>query len=392
MLLRADAVDAALDRWERAKLLSPEVAASLRAEAQRHAAQSGRRTAQYALAATGGAVLLVAAGVLGDWLWPRMEVGGRTLVLALVGVAVHGIGLYLRWGERWRPASYLLQTAGLLILLGTYMYSEAAWADVTAGGTVIGVLALMTPLVAAPRSLLRREPVMPGVHLALFLGFLAVFLDRATSLSADAIVWVLDAVLVVLAALLLLELRRAREAEETEWALNAFVMALYAGLVLLITTSMGPLNLEEESVYPIDVWLLLVTGLTLWAIHGAPPALQRHWYERQLGLAILMWIPLLFFTVDELLDAPSEVAALCIATVGALGLRHAIRYGGRSTLASSCLALTLAAWYYGVDRGGALGAVLALAATAALLFWVSTRVGWRGGGADAETPEIRTGL
>ena len=40
-----------------------------------------------------------------------------------------------------------------------------------------------------------------------------------------------------------------------------------------------------------------------------------------------------------------------------------------------CLALLSAAWYYGVDRGGVLGAVAALAATAALLFWLSARLG-----------------
>lgn len=113
-------------------------------------------------------------------------------------------------------------------------------------------------------------------------------------------------------------------------------------------------------------------------MHAAPPALQREWYERQLGYAVLIGTGLLWGMASEVWDAPAEVTALLMAVWGALGLFYATRWGARTTLLASCLAAVAAAWQYGLDRGGALGVVLALATAAALLFWVSTRVGWAG--------------
>jgi hypothetical protein len=281
----------------------------------------------------------------------------------------------MREGERWRAASYLLQITGLLILLFTYGYSEQAWPEATAGALVVGLLALVTPLVAAPRSFLRRDPVMPAAHLALGLAFFATFLWRGLGLSADLIIWVLDGVLAVLALLLVREMAQARDAEDSGWALNAFVTALYAGFVLVALTGLGPLDLETSSVYPMDVWLFGMVALTLWGIHAAPPWLQRGWYERQLAFAVLVSIPLAFESLD---GAPTEVRALAVAGIGAIALRYAIRQGARTTLFTSCFAIIVAAWYFGLDRGGAIGVVLSLAASAALLFWISTRVGWRG--------------
>jgi hypothetical protein len=43
-------------------------------------------------------------------------------------------------------------------------------------------------------------------------------------------------------------------------------------------------------------------------------------------------------------------------------------------LVGGALALATGAWVYGIERGEALGAVGALVVTAALLFWVSTRI------------------
>jgi hypothetical protein len=376
MAFRADAVEAALDRWESEGRLPPEKLTELRDEVREHTRRTSRRAVQYALASTGALILLLAAGVFGDWLWPRLDARGRSLALGAAALSVYFCGLLLGRGERKRAASYVLQTTGLLILLGTYSYSEVAWANTSVGGIVVGVLALATPLLAAPRSFLRKDPVMPAVHLALGLAFVATFLVRALGLEIDTVAWILDAILLVLTLLLAKALAGARDADEAEWALHAFVSALYAGFVLVTITGLGPLGLEENIVYPLDLWLLLIVALTLWGIHGAPPALQREWYERQLGLAVLAAIPLFMFTSMEVWDAPSEVTALLVAGMGALGLLYAIRLGARTTLLASCLAILAAAWQYGLERGGALGVVLALTASAALLFWVSTRVGW----------------
>jgi hypothetical protein len=374
--LRPDDVEAALDRWESEGRLPPETVAALRVEAREHSRRTSRRAVQYALATTGALILLIAAGVFGDWLWPRLDARGRTVALGAAALAVYVCGLLMGRGERRRAASYVLQITGLLILLGTYVYSESAWANASIGGMVIGVLALATPLLTAPRSFLRRDPVMPAAHLALGLAFLATFLARAFNMGADTITWVVDGVLLVLTLLLANELRDVHEAREADWALNAFVTALYAGFLLVTITALGPLELEEQVVYPLNLWLLLIAALTLWGIHAAPPALQREWYERQLGVVMLAEIPLLMTTTIQVWDAAAEVTALLVGALGALGLWYSIREGARSTLMASCLAVFVGAWFYGIDRGGALGVVLALAASAALLFWVSTRVGW----------------
>jgi protein-S-isoprenylcysteine O-methyltransferase Ste14 len=83
--------------------------------------------------------------------------------------------------------------------------------------------------------------------------------------------------------------------------------------------------------------------LTLWGIHAAPPALQRAWYEWQLGLVVLAAIPLFMFTSQEVWDAPAELTALIVGGLGALGLFYAIRVGARTTLIASCIAVLAAA-------------------------------------------------
>jgi hypothetical protein len=369
-------VEAALERWQRKALLSPDLAESLKAEAREHSRGSQRRTFQYVLAGTGALILLIAAGVFADWLWPRLQYSGRAVVLGIVGVVVHGIGLFMREGERWRAASYLLQIAGLLILLFTFAYSDQAWPSASLGGVVVGLIALAIPLVTAPRSFLRRDPVMPAAHLALSLAFLAMFLWRTFGLAADTIIWILDGVLAVMAVLLVLELHRSIEAE-SEWALYAFVTAMYAGFVLIALTGLGPFDLETDAVYPMDLWLAGIVALALWGIHLAPPTLQRGWYERHLALAVLISIPLVYQSFDN--GSRTDLGSAVVAVIGAAGLRYSIRYGARATLFASCFAIIVAAWVFGVDRGGAIGVVLALGASAAFLFWVSTRVGWTGG-------------
>jgi hypothetical protein len=374
----------ALERWRDVGLVSPIQADALRAEAEAHARGSGRRGFQYVLAATGGLVVLIAAGMLADWAWPRLGDPGRCFVLAAAGFVVHLLGLQLEERDRWRPAAYLMQTSGLLILLFAFGYSERPWADLTTPAIAIGFVGLVLPLLLTWRAI-GRDPFMPAVHLAIGLGFLAMFLERATPLDEDGIIWVLDAVLLVIGLGLVMRLRRSEGGRDEEWALNAFVAALYAGFVLVSLTAGVVFDLEDGTIWAMDAWLLGIVALTLWGIHRAPPALQREWFGLQLAWCVLMAIPLAFLTTLQALDSSAEVAALAAAGLGGVAMAYGLRREERAVLIAGCFALVIAAWYYGVDRGGVLGAIGAFAATAALLFWLSARLG-RGG--DAAAPAL----
>jgi hypothetical protein len=282
-------------------------------------------------------------------------------------------GQALEGHHGWVPASYAMQTAGLGLLLSAFIYSEQAWADVSPGGIAVGTLSFAVPIVLAPRAM-RRDTVMPAVHLAVGLGFLAVFLDRATPLSADAIVWVLDAALLASAIVLVRLLSTDTSGERHAWALNAFVTALLAGFVLIAWTGTGPLDMEDHVVWPLDAWLLLVVALTHWGVHRAPPGLKQAWFGSVLAYCMVFWIPLGMWSVHGALDGPSELALLIVGGAGVVGFLYGDRHGVRDLLAAAALAFIVALWAWALDRAGALGAVLALAATAALLFWVSGKV------------------
>ena len=369
-------VEDALGRWEQGGLLTAEQRATLRAEAAAHEARSSRRGFQYVLASTGGAVVVIAAGVLADWLWPKLDEGTRALALMAVGFAVHALGLQLEGRARWRPAGYLLQTSGLLVVLGAVGYSSDPWPDMSPIAVAIGLVGHALPILFAVRAA-GRDPFMPAVHVALGFAFLAVFLDRATPLSTDQILWVLDGVMLLVALALVVRVRASSGAPGEEWALNAFVAALYVAGVLAVGTAVGPLDSGDDAVWALDVWLAVVTALTLWGIHGAPPAVRRGWFPEQLALCVVFAIPLAFYTTLETLELPAEAAALAVGALGALAMTYGLRREERSVLVAGCLAVLAAAWYYGIDRGGALGAVAALAATAAMLFWLSARLGRR---------------
>ncbi len=371
----ADALHAAIDRWERDGLIDGFVAATLRADVTKEARAGTRRVSQYVLAATGGAVLLIAAGVFVDWAWPLLGSGARSFLLAAAGVAVVVLGVSLEGRtQRWRPAAYLLQTSGLGLLLAAFIYSERAWADATDGGLVAGILSLIVPIVLTPRAM-RRNVVMPAVHLAMGLAFLAVFLDRAVHLSGDETVWVLDAVLAVAILVLARSLARDPAGERHPWAVNAFVMAMVAGFVLVTLTGLGPLSLREAAVWPLDVWLAMTAALAVWGMERGPASLRRKWLGSVLAGLLLAWIGLGFFTALEALDGPAELPLLLVGGVGVVAFVYANGAGLRALMSAGALAFILPLWYWGVERGGALGAVAALAATAGILFWVSGRIG-----------------
>ena len=292
-----DILMAAIDRWSEAGLLEPSLEAELRQDVTSSTARERARWSQFIVAGTGAVVSLIAAGVFLGWAWPVMDVAARTMVLIAVGLALDLLGIRLERRDRWTPASYLMQTAGLGILLGAGAYSVDAWPNATAGGVLIGLVVLLVPLVGGWHSV-RRNPVMPAIHVAAGYAFFGLFLNRAFDLSGDEIVWILDAVLLLSVMVLLRRIRLRGTEGDSEWALNAFVASLYAGLVLVFFTAIGPLNMTDDAVFALDLWWVTVVGLTLWGIHGAPPALQRSWYETQLGWSVGLGTIFVFATAN----------------------------------------------------------------------------------------------
>ena len=366
----------AIERWEGKALITHDFADRLKQEVVDAAEAGTVRLSQYIVAGTAAVVTLIAGGVFLDWAWPRMDDAMRTLLLAAVGLGVHVWGIRLESARRWVPASLLMQTAGLGLLMTAAIFSEKAWPDLTAGGIAAGIAGLLVPAALAPRTL-RRNLAMPAVHLCFALGFVALFLDRATRLQVEGVIWSVDAVLVIAAAAMVLILRKDPDGERHPWALNAFVMAVYAAAVLIVVTCTEALGMEDDPrlAYPLDFWLLLVACLTLWGIHRSPLGLRREWFEGQLAWCVLLWVPLGFFTAMEALDGGSELALILVGSVAVLGFAYAMEYRSRRILATSALAFILAVWFWAADRGGALGVVAGLAFAAAFLFWLSGRVG-----------------
>ncbi|MEX2465271.1 MAG: hypothetical protein WD995_00070, partial [Gemmatimonadota bacterium] len=99
------------------------------------------------------------------------------------------------------------------------------------------------------------------------------------------------------------------------------------------------------------------------------------WLAKLLSYQVLLWIPFGFYTALEALDGPPELAFLMVGGGGIAAFGYANSRGLRPVLGAAALAFVAAVWYWGVERGGALGAVLALTLTAAALFWISGRTG-----------------
>jgi len=252
------------------------------------------------------------------------------------------------------------------------IYSEQAWSDGTIGGWCVGVLGLLLPIVLFWTAV-REHGVMAGFQAALSFLFLFVFLDRALGFSEEMVLWILDGVMLVGLGVLAY---RLRSPEVPDWVLSVFLALLFSTLILVIFSADIIWDMDANTVYPMDVWLLTVAGLSLWGLHeSAPVHLRRDWYEHQLALCILLGIVFGFMTTLEALDTGPTPAALTVAAVGAFGLWYSLPRGARSVLISSCLAFLISAWYWGAEMSGALGAVLALLVVSAVLFWGATRVG-----------------
>jgi hypothetical protein len=303
-----------------------------------------------------------------------MGYAGQSLSLGVVGALVLGLGVRLLGPPRLVPVAYLLQLSGPFLLLMALAYSENAWPDRTPGGVLAGVLALLIPFLMV-RLALRKDPVLGALQAALSFLFLFLFLDRALGLGLQSSLWVLDGIGVAGLAWLALRLRDDRA---PPWVLNTFFAILYASLLLVFFSGDILWDLEEFVVIPADMWLLTVAGISIWALQeGVPVHLQRDWYARQLAYCIIVAIPFGFITTLEAMKAGPNTAAILVAGIGVLGLWYSIPRGIRAVLIASCLALLVAAWYYGAAKAGALGAVLALTVMSVLLFWAASKLGRR---------------
>jgi hypothetical protein len=379
----------ALRRWEGKGLLDTGVAAVLREEFEEEIRGESRKWSQYLLATTGGAVLVVAASTFLAWAWPEMGYAGQSVTLAVIGFLVLGLGLRLTDQGKWIPVAYLLQVAGSVLIFMAFIHSEKAWSDGTVGGWGVGLLGLFLPLALFWRAT-RAHGVLAALQAALLFLFWFVFLDRALGLAQESVLWVLDGVMLLWLGILAVQLRRPAV---PRWVLDVFLGLIYGTVVLLAISADVLWSMEENTIYLLDAWLLLVATLSLWGLSdNAPRHLQRDWYEHQLALCVLIGIPFAFVTMLETLDTGPTPAALVVAAIGVLGLWYGLPKGARTVVLASCLALLISAWYWGAEMSGALGAVLALALVSVVLFWGATRIGRhqdrkdeaipRGGGAN----------
>lgn len=371
MSASANSTLTAIRRWEEKGLLPRSLGDVLRAEVQDAGRSEGQRWSQYLLAATGGAILIIAAGTFLAWIWPEMGFAGQSVTLAAAGAVLLALGIALTARDRWSGVAYLLQVVGPVVIAMAAAWSENAWPDRSSGGVGAAVVMLATTVLALVVAA-RKDSLLVALQVPLAFLFLYVVLDRGLGFDVKTCLWVLDALLVVALATTAFGLRRP---DGPGWLLGAFTSFLYAALALLLFSAIIVWNMHRMAVVPMDIWLLTVAGLSVWGMQeGVPEQLRHAAYERQLAYCVILWIPFGFFTtLVSLYSGPTE-AALVVAAGGASGLWFALPRGSRDVLVASCLTLLAAAWYYGSARAGALGAVVALAATAAALLWASSRM------------------
>lgn len=375
MSVRQRAVREAIDRWAGAAVIDEETAGRLRAIEDEHARAASARLSQYSLAISGAAVLIIAGGVFLEWAWPTLDDTGRTLTLAMIGTVVSIAGVVLEGRGRWTPTSYALQLAGLGLLLSGYIWSERAWPDQSVPATAFGASALLVPILLGGRAFRSGDAYMPAVHGAAGLGFLAVFLDRSTALSGDAIVWVLDVVLVCAIAGLARVLGSDPDRDRYPWALNTFIAAMGSGFVLVFITAAGPLDLGVDTFLALDAWWMLTTALTIWGIErggtpkygGALPVL--------VAIELLAWIGLALMTVRETFDGGYGTVTLLVSGAAVVAFVYADRRAFSELLMASAVAFVAPIWIWAVEAAGALGGIAALVLTAVLLFWAAGRRG-----------------
>lgn len=375
-------VNEALDRWVEKGLLPDGKAEELRAEAREARTAFTRRLGQLVLAALGAFALVAAAVLFAEKSWTSLSWAARTGIIVVAGGAVYGVGLGLARRTALRNTSVLLQAGGLSVILAGTVYSANAWPQGTAGAVLVGLFTLAVPLALLTPSL-HQGVVMTGVHTALSFVYLAVGLDRSLGLEMETIVWILDGVLLLLLAGLWLT-ARSWSPEHRSRGLVALGVSFWAGLLLAFFTGVGPLDMSEEAVYPMDLWALIMTAVTLWGLHGAPAHFRRDVYEANLAGMVAVLGLLAMFTAGEVWNLDAEGAAAAAVTVGLMALGYGLRQDTPAVLVVGGLVALFGTWVFAVESAGALGGAGALLVSAAVLFWISSRVREERGGPGAE--------
>lgn len=365
-------IERALHRWTRTGLIDASLAETLRREARAEHEAATLRVGQLVTAVVGAVALFLAGVLFVSQTWPALSEGSRTVVLGLLAVATWVMGRWVTSRERWTRIGEVLQVVAIYLAAFALVYSDNAWDDGTTGARIVGVLALCVGLGLGPLSW-RGSVGLVAAHAGSLFVFAALFLDRTVGLDFDAIVWALDALLLVGLAVLWLRVRD-RWDRGVHRALVAFATGLYIGLVLIFFTGAGVLDLNDATIWGLDLWWLAMVGLTMWGAAQTEGDAERDIIESHMAPCVVLGTFFMGFSGAEALEVPTEMWAGMAALVAIAGLAWGLRVRNLPTLVASTASLIAVLWIYALDRVETKTAVVAMMLTAALLFWVASRI------------------
>lgn len=366
-------VQQAIQRWLEQGLIDPALASVLSAEADVTAGVEQQRQGQLTVAALGAVVLSIAIAVFFAWAWGDLGPVARVMVLIGAGAALFMAGTTVVRRQRWGPVGYGLQVVGTLVLLVAFVYSEQVWEQATRPAQLIGLLSILTPLALA-RLGVDRSPGTALFAVGFGFAFLYVGIVRATTWSPDTIIWILDAALVGLFVGLWLAADRGRRVLDAS-ELAALNVALLLAMLFVTLTAYGPFAMERWAMLPLDVFVGLVLALCFLGLRLDDSPVPHQWLNGMIASCALLTVPLAFWTLIGGFRMEYQGVTVLVAALGGAWIVAALRRRGIPELLQvGALAVIAAAWYFSVQAGGALLPSLALAFTAAVLFWVSTRL------------------
>lgn len=366
-------VDAALTRWLEGGLLGEEKVEALRGEAAAHHARLVRSRGRLLISVVGAVAALGAVVLFATETWPELSEAGRTFLLAAGALAAYALGLAVQRRPRWRVAGELLRVTGLAAGLFAVVYSSNAWELGTLPARLWGLAALAAAGGAAVVTW--RAPTLAAVgHVVFVLPYLASSLVHAADLEFEPVVWILDGVWAAGLVALAVGLRGEGAEERRRRLLPVFVTGAWIGFVLLFFTGAGVLDLEDHAVWPLDGWMLTMALVTAWAARRAPNEAEQTILERHLAACIPAATGLAVFSVAETLEWPGEAWLVAGGLVASAGLAWGMRARNTPGLAASAASLVVVIWIYSVERAEMAFAAAALAVTAALFFWVGSRI------------------